>query len=69
MTSIVVKNGMRLCKDNLLRKFANFGTFTECVKIYKSYVWAEKAANKIGGEIVILDADSYMDASGDVIKA
>jgi hypothetical protein len=65
---IVVKNGRRLCQDNLLRKFANFGTFPECVKVYKSYGWAEKTADKIGGKIVILDAESYMDASGDVIK-
>ena len=26
---------MRLCKDNKWRSFASFGTFKECVKVYK----------------------------------
>ena len=41
----VVKDGMRLCKDKRWREFANFGTFKECVKIYRSRGAAVRLAN------------------------
>lgn len=35
-------NGKRLCKDGSFRDFACFGSFPECVKVYRSFGWAEK---------------------------
>lgn len=37
-TIVVLKHentGARLCQDGLFRNFANFGTFPDCVKVYR----------------------------------
>lgn len=31
----IIWDGKRLCKDNCYREFANFGTFKECVRIFR----------------------------------
>jgi len=68
MKYIIQKDGYRLCKDNKLRSFAMFGTFSSCVKIYSRISFAQKAAKKIGGEIICLKKGESMDASGKVQK-
>lgn len=61
---VIVKNGYRLCSDNRWRSFANFGTYPECVKEYRSLGWAKKKAKKIGGTVVELKEGETMDACG-----
>ena len=70
------ETGMRLCRDNKWRSFANFGTYKECVKEFKYLKSACKAgeryrlkAVKAGHTLVIhlYDNDS-MDASGRVVR-
>lgn len=41
---IINAKNYRLCKDNKFREFACFGTYEECVKIYKQ---KKSAMNKI----------------------
>lgn len=63
---VIVKNGHRLCSDNRWREFANFGTYPECVKEYRSLGWAQKKAKKIGGTVVELKEGETMDACGQI---
>jgi hypothetical protein len=71
-------SGRRLCRDNKWREFANFGTYPECVKIFKY----PKAALKAGARyrikpaqsgdtlnqiVYLYDGDS-MDASGKIYR-
>lgn len=59
--------GSRLCKDGKWRAFANFGTFPECVKIYREKGWAMRRIAQIGnGFVLSLTAGWVMDASGKV---
>ena len=71
--------GARLCKDRKWRNFANFGTHSECVRIYKYLTPAEKAGERYRikpagfGDTVLrvihmYDGDS-MDAAGNVTRA
>ena len=39
--------GDRLCGDGQCRSFAMFGTYHSCVKVYKSYAYARKAAKNL----------------------
>jgi hypothetical protein len=55
----------RLCKDGCFRHFAYFGTYPECVKIYRVRGWAIRRAQKHLKKIVIrLPDGAIMDASG-----
>jgi hypothetical protein len=64
------ETGDRLCKDDLWRGFANFGTYPSCVKIYKNFGNATKKASKMhtNGKVHVINLDAYenevMDASG-----
>lgn len=60
----------RLCQDGKLREFACFGTFPECVKIYRREGNAMNAADKYldyeGWEIRGVHEGERMDAAGNV---
>ena len=66
MIYIINDAGMRLCQDNKWRSFANFGTFPECVKVYRRLCAAETKANKIKGKVVQLSAGMEVDAVGKI---
>src|SRR4051812_20452700 len=63
---LVIKGDYRLCQDNNWRSFANFGTYPECVKVYKSIYAARKKAKKLKGLVVKIPDGMSVDASGDV---
>ncbi len=65
---VIVKNGMRLCQDNRFRNFANFGTFKECVKEYRSAGHAKRKAKRVKGEAVEVPKGMSMDASGHIFE-
>lgn len=69
------KTGARLCKDGKLRTFANFGTYKECVKIYKLWGFASNAVRKLNRsydekrfKVLGLSKGEVMDASGKIEK-
>lgn len=70
---LIIKNGMRLCKDNCIRNFANYGSFSECVKWYKSLGAAKGKADSMtdqqGVALVVQPPDGMeVDAVGRVIE-
>ena len=56
----------RLCKDGNFRTLAFFGTYPECVKIYKRRGWIERRIKKSAGdcEIASITDGQAMDARG-----
>ena len=66
------ETGARLCKDNKWRRFAMFGTYSSCVKIYKRQGNAQNKANRVrvNGKTQIKRVfdDESMDASGKISK-
>ena len=66
MIFIVNKDKMRLCKDNRWRSFANFGTESGCVKLYRSEGMAKFQATKWKGIAVVLPKGHGMDAAGQI---
>ena len=40
----------RLCKDNVYRNTANFGSGKRCVKLFKKVGWAVRAGNKLSDD-------------------
>ena len=65
-------DGFRLCKDNLFRSFAMFGTERCCVKFYKHEGRALNVAKKLGlleNSVVGLCPEDSMDASGRIERA
>lgn len=73
------ETGRRLCYDNKWREFANFGSFPECVKVFKYPAAALKAGAKYrikpakAGDTVstiihLYEGDS-MDASGRIERS
>lgn len=61
----------RLCKDGNFRSVAYFGTFSECVKTYRSEGWANRKyeyLKKCGIPTVIhsLRKGDKMDANGNI---
>ena len=74
MHVIVHENtGARLCKDSLFRTFACFGTFPECVKVWKSEAWARRRQDKldrlgIETAVVTVPKDQTMDAAGNISR-
>jgi hypothetical protein len=67
MILIINKENMRLCYDNIWRAFANFGSLSSCVKIYKSLGHAKRRAKRNGGSVVEIPDGLTIDASGDVM--
>lgn len=63
MILIINATGARLCQDNCWRSFANFGTYPECVKEYRSLGHAFRRAKRIKGRVVLIE-DGTIDASG-----
>lgn len=70
--------GRRLCQDNRWRSFANFGTYRECVKVFKYLKPALKAGKRYrlsaakqtdtNAKVVHLYDGDSMDASGKVVR-
>lgn len=59
--------GARLCKDGKWRTFANFGTFKENVRVYRSKGWALRKIKDQGNGHLLSLADGWtMDAGGKV---
>ena len=45
-----------LCQDGKFRRFANFGTYPECIKVYRSLGWAKRKQDlfeRWGREVVV----------------
>lgn len=61
---LIVKDNMRLCQDNKWRTFANFGTYPECVKEYKSLGHARRKAKRVKGEVVQIPEGVTVEAGG-----
>lgn len=72
------ETGRRLCQDNKWREFANFGTYPECVKLFKYPQAALKAGARyrikpaqpgdtLNSIVYLYDGDS-MDASGRIYR-
>lgn len=72
------ETGRRLCQDNKWREFANFGTYPECVKLFKYPQAALKAGARyrikpaqpgdtLNIIVYLYDGDS-MDASGRIYR-
>jgi len=53
----------RLCKDNVYRTTANFGSGKRCVKLFKKLGWAVRAGNKLAD-----DFDTESDCEGKLRK-
>lgn len=79
-TKIVVcpVTGDRLCRDNRWRSFANFGTYSSCVKTYRLTHAALRAGERFrhphntGRDInlvICLHEGDSMDASGKVSRS
>jgi len=66
MYLILNHDNLRLCQDNCWRSFANFGTYPECVKEYRSRVWARRRANRSKGIVIEIPEGVTIDASGSV---
>jgi len=62
----LIKNGMRFCEDRKWRAFANFGTFPECVKLYKKLGWAKRIALQLGAQVVQLPDKIEINAAGEI---
>lgn len=54
----------RLCKDDSWRSFANYGTYPECVKEYRSLSFAKKNAIQKKALVVEVNKDVEIDACG-----
>lgn len=65
MIVIINDEGLRLCCDNRWRSFANFGSYKECVKTYKTVGSAKKTAKKVQGKIAQIPSDSKISRSVD----
>lgn len=69
---IVNQNGMRLCKDDKWRGFANFGSFRECVKTYRQVWWAAHRVQHLtirgnSCRVVTVPIGCSMDAIGKIV--
>lgn len=56
----------RLCQDHRWRGHANFGSYKECVKEYKSRGHALRAARHIKGTVFGVPSGATVDASGEL---
>jgi hypothetical protein len=65
---LIIKVGNRLCQDKYWRRFANFGTYPECVKEYKSLYHARRAAKRFKGQVAKVPDEMEIDSSGDVME-
>ena len=69
---VVTERGNRLCKDGKWREFACFGTYPECVKVFKCEGWAMKAAEKYclhdDWELKRIREGQSMDACGRIFE-
>ena len=54
----------RLCNDDSWRSFANYGTYPECVKEYRSLSFAKKKAIQKKVLVVEVNKDVEIDACG-----
>ena len=63
--------GARLCQDGMFRNFANFGTFSWNVKVYRKEGWALRRQTILDNRgcpvyIVRVPTGLFMDASGEI---
>lgn len=73
---VTCKHSARLCRDGKFRHSAFFGTFPECVKLYKKRGWAEKKHSELkrrGINTIIIELGQKgnikitMDSTGNII--
>lgn len=65
---LIETSGNRYCKDGKFRSFASFGTFHECVKIYKCLGHAKRIAKRHNANIIVIPKGMSIDASGLIIE-
>lgn len=65
---VKVDGAWRLCQDFRWRSFANFGTYPECVKVYKSIVAATNRARATKGQVAAIDKNMSVDAAGNILN-
>lgn len=68
MYLIVNRDGQRLCQDKCWRGHANFGTYLECVREYKSLAAARQRAKKVGGQLLRVPDGYSVNAAGAVFR-
>lgn len=68
MFLIINKDGYRMCQDGKWRDFANFGTYQENVKEYRSLGWAKRAIRGRNAAVVKVPEGMSVDASGKVLE-
>jgi hypothetical protein len=72
--------GARQCQDGKWREFAGFGTYPECVKVWRQKGWAVRRMQKLNwrtgddaernvATVLSLPADKVMDAAGNILDA
>ena len=76
-STVIVMNGMRLCQDGNFRSFAQFGTFSNCVKQYRTIRGSSRKFNDLIArandrdviERITLYIGDTMDVAGNVTRA
>lgn len=63
MIMVINKDGCRLCQDWKWRSFTHFGTYPECIKVYKHAGSAVRTAAKMGGRVVSVTSDETVERS------
>jgi hypothetical protein len=62
------ENTKRLCKDGYFRDFAMFGSFKDCVKIYKTLGHAFHRAKEMSARVVNIPDHMKLEWSGTIIE-
>ena len=65
------ETGGRLCQDGRFRGFASFGTYPECVKVYRKEGFALRRKDKLWAmgcktSVFSVPAGKAMDATGNI---
>ena len=69
-----IDTGARLCEDAKFRTFACFGTYPECVKVYRQRGWALRRQKDlfnfrlIDTEVKEIKDGQVMDATGSIVE-
>ena len=66
MILIIDSQGRRYCRDKRWRKFAHFGDWPQCVRVYKYIGAAHKQAACIGGSVVRVPTPPWPDERREV---
>jgi len=60
----LIKDGMRMCRDNRWRSFANWGSTNTCVKTYRRLGVAKKRADRLKAKVVQITEDNITVEAG-----